>query len=1353
MSTDIPFGAHPSSSGAPPTSVVHASAYFGAPTGSSPTDVNPFHFAGTAAPPPMGPPTHPSQQPGPPSASNFFHPDHPNPNMNIFNPAATVGGGPGVGTQYPQTYTGDSFGVPPSAVAPPPHQPSPANNLFSTQQRQSSDNFFKPSAAKDQLDSAHQGILSNQPDPAATPHLEGGQSGYHRHSSAPSVPGATNIYGAPPANLVGQPSHASNDFFSSPPSNQGQYHSLPSATSQEIQSCPPNVPRPLSQEPSSPMRGQPEPVAGSFSAPSTALHPLLPSSHDQQLNLVSSESPQQVFGSTGYTEDSSMPSFRPPSNADTHGTGGAHDYPMTNAHCADSSVPLLVNQSGVLPSQVHPSLTDDLGITNASHSSQANLRTNASMDIDVSSISAAIEDATTPDDVTSPGQWGQSSSNESSGRERNSSLNLDSSLNKSVSSLLEGNENDFSNYSPIRLLPPAPLGGDTLPQTLPSSSANPVVPPASLAPWGDGGGEKSNEGTQFTAEHGHEKRSSDDFKDWEIVDSIPLTSEVSQLPSSVKLLPPSSFTTVSSQSIQSAKTSTTADSVSVAGQAFQQLSLDHTLPGVHQTGPPPPTDLSHMSNPIASASATATLSLSAATTTITTTGQADQLSRLDTNLTNLETQAQVPQSAVYQPGPLAPTRQQTGYQPGPPVPTDQTAGYQVGPPAPTPQPVGYQVGPPAAVPQQSEHQPGPPAPITQQTGYQPGPPAPQTGYRPSQTESRLSSNLPEPKDISSLITQIPFLPPATSQPASHSSSTSAPLSLHADATSVARVNLVPSLSSSLQGGVPPVSASTTPPTQRDALHILQGAPPSTTTSQQVTPPILQGAPLPMSTSQQVASASLQGGTAPPPQISPPQQHYQPPEQLTLPPAPTLSVGSSVGPASSLQREGTYAQHVEAASSVGVTTGLTSQTGMTASTILSQHQPPTGYSLNGTQPTTHPTIHSATGLAQPPPSSAATAPVISTNQQFNPVPTAFAPVQQPAGVSNPPPVTLPPPPSTTVPTQPLRQSDAGQPPHAASSASQHLPTTGGPPPSQAPPSSYQPHPPLSDASHRPHPQVTTGVTESASSSQVAQHTSPQYREERREVPHQPRPEDHGYGYHEQYPSDRERGGHYYGDPGRERAPSAFSERDPSEHYRHGYHPRPESHPRHDYSHYPEYPMDPGYGYGSAYSYDPRYHRGAYPPLYGPPGGRSAFQDEFGMPVHPSYYDQYDPHRYHHPRFGGQYPPPPRGSYYGSEYEYDYQYEHDPRQSEGAYDSHNYPQPSYGGQEEEFNASAIGAQTSHFEMSQFVESPNTRLPGRPHPQNNSTAYLDPQHQLQEAYHHQYPSEHDYHQGYEQVCSMYM
>ena len=170
-----------------------------------------------------------------------------------------------------------------------------------------------------------------------------------------------------------------------------------------------------------------------------------------------------------------------------------------------------------------------------------------------------------------------------------------------------------------------------------------------------------------------------------------------------------------------------------------------------------------------------------------------------------------------------------------------------------------------------------------------------------------------------------------------------------------------------------------------------------------------------------------------------------------------------------------------------------------------------------------------------------------------------------------------------------------------------------------------------------------------------------------------------------------------------------------------------------------------------------------------------RDEYGMPIRPSYHDPYDPYGYH-PRYGGggHYPPPPPGDYYGMDYpqdpHYDYhhhppsEYEHDPRLYQESRHTHGQQQPYAYDELNPAETSAIGGQTDNFEMSQFVESPNVRLPGRPHPQevqHNSTAYLDPQQQQEYGGQHhevgytgqvegQYHGEQDYRQeqGYAEV-----
>lgn len=1329
MSTDIPFGAHPpDSGGVSTTSVMQASSYFGAPSGSSPTDANPFHFVGTGAPPSQAAHQPPHQhQLGPPSASDLFSQN--NPNVNIFNPgaAAVVGGGGGAdmsaGARQHQNQLGfasSAFGVPSVSTA--PAQAPPASSMFT----------------------GHNEVTAFDGDKRQLYYQQ-------RHS----LPESSNLFGAAAPqhnNPVGQPTHGGQDIFSSFPS-QRQPSSLPSSNSQEVQSHPPAAPRPFSQEPPSLPRNQPK-AGGSISAPSTTLHQVLPSAHDQpQLQSAFSDHSQPISGQTGLAESSNSslsPTFRPPSNADMHG-GLQHrvlDYPMTNADYMDSSVPLSMNSSGMLPNQMHPSLTEDLGITNASHGSHTtNLRTNASVDNDLDAISAAIQDATTPDDVTTPMQWGQSSSNDehsSSDRERSSSLN------KSVSSLLDGSQEDFSHYSPIRLLPPAPLGGEISPQQSqsPSSACASLLP--SLGPQGGEERVDSREQARDPREYGHEKKASDDLKDWEIVDSVPPASEVSQLPSSVKLLPPSSFTSVSAETIHS---SLAADTVAGVSQAMQHLSLGSPQREGGSLAHPSAASTVHNQSSRGTASITAitTSSISVSTTA----GHANvgdkitSVSHLHTNFTNLET-ARVPHQA-------------------------------------------------------SHHRPGP-----------------------SHSESHLSSNLPEPKDISSLINKIPFLTPVAPSSSSQtllpactgatSISTSTVLSMHdvatATTTSTTSVNLVHPFSSSMQSNRQPSQPLPLPPVAAS----------SSSSVQRTGPPHLQ------------------------------QQQLLAPEQLSLPPPPTVG-GSPTGRGGVGSIQQVYQQqqqggggglvqlpHAEPVSQVQAPAAVTTSSSLHTDAVqqtgvgdnVSQHHPA---SVQPSQPPAQ-TVSSAfevplaaqEHLTPPPAAATISQPMTVTDHQvmdeaIQPAPpplpqtSAFVNVQHPRQTveySNP---HHPPP----LPSQPRQLSDPSLPPpslstnHPAppshsqrSEVEAHVPapsttmslsqqqqavhpppptttiTTGhghtpNQPTNQQLSSSSQP---VSVVSREHQPQLPSQVTSDVSKSSSGapstdQLASYQHKEDRTEPPVQHRPDDQGYGHHDSYYlHERERGGpSYYGDPRYNRVPSAFSERD-SEQYHHGYHHHqgPESRPRYDYPHYPDYPADPGYRYGPAYGYGDHYRRGVYPPLYGPPGGRSAFQDEYGMPVRPPYFDHYGPYGggYHQPSYGGHYPPPPGGEYYGGEYAQDSSYyypsesyEHDPRYqqhpSEAGYEAYGYgPTQSHDGApaHEDLNpaeASAIVGQTNNFEVSQFVESPNVHLPGRPHAhqlQHNSTAYLDSQHQ-QHIYDGQpdalYPSDHGYphtEQGYVQV-----
>ena len=1470
MSTDIPFGAHPPTGGAGAqpiaiSGVMQASSYFGAPSGNSPTDANPFHFAGSIAgappsmvaqpPPPMQPPSSSMVAPAtaPPSASDFFAPS--NPNMNIFNPGAVGGGGATFESQmYPHqaqpTFPpGDSFDVS-SATAPSPPQPS---------QIQTSTNPFPPTVSGVPFQSgggsgadffnAETHSEGAPPPPAQGFTIGGGQttatesdteirqsSGFHRHSSAPVLPGASTLFGgAAPQNPNNQLDSTGTNFFTSF-SSQQQPSSLQESSSQGEESFTRfredrrQQERPYSQEPPSPHQPS-QPVmafggSGSLSAPSTTLHQVLPDHSDQQLQLhqAASELPHQ-------SENSGSP-FRPPSNADTHaqgvpplGPGGADYQQMTNADCADSSSSqLALNSSGLVPNQVHPgqvhpSLTEDLGMTNASHGSMAHLRTNASTDTDLTAISAAIEDATTPDEAAAgPVQWstsGQFSSNvESSGsssRERDSSLNLDS---KSVSSLLEGSQDDFSRYSPIRLLPPAPLGSEQsqAPQTLstlqqqpyPSSSGVTLLPAApqtghKLEP------SDSREQLQFAVEHGHEKKASDDLQDWEIVDSVPPASEVSQLPSSVRLLPPSSFVAVSSQPVPTATVSSgggggTTDVGGVSQAMMQKLSLEPSSRSQDtvQSHPPPPPSQRQGSHP--SDSNTGVVSAVPSLPHPVTSGEATSpVAPLSTNFTNLERP------------PLPPTT--STLQSRPPI---TSAGYH--------------------------HHPS-------------------SGH----SEIHLSSNLPEPKEISSLITQIPFLTPVTStsslftsQPTlltqqppppppacSSGASTAAPLGLHSvssttTATSTASaVTLVPPLSS-LQSG-----DHHHPHHQHLEKH--QEQLPFSADSGVRGGEIVTTAAASASLSQQ--QFQTEGGVS----LSQFQQVQAPPVSAPLqrPDGTTLSQpGAQI--ASMGDRNLNQPPHHTAGSQQVVHVGAESSS-VSAQSNLPAHTLPVAvtnaFKASSTTATGQllvaPSITAVPGnpqitapqpsrpeLAQPPPPSSlphTTSAFVQVQQQQQqvlhvvgvssqllgrpdsnvqpPLQSPPAVIQSQPGVSS----TGPPPP---IPTHAHTvYPEAGAPVVAAatttsSAATEQHHNPPPPPPSHtttAPDSQPPPPQPSSEPqqsmdesqkrteSQPPQPsqsQVTTGAPTTAT--YVA---SSLYQEERHEQggpphapPHHPHhpPDDHGY-YHDSYYHDREREPYSYGGDPRDtryRAPSAFSERGEADHhYRHGYHhPRPDdSRARYDYSHYPDHSHDAGYGRygGPSYGYDDHYPGGGGyppPPLHGPPTPRHGYRDEYGMPP-PSrtpYYDPYDPYGYHHPhahhhqrpydpRYGEHYPPPPgsRGHPpYGSEYPPDplydpyhqpsAAYEHDPRlqqqPSESGYDSHtSYPpphaqqtQPSSYNPHEELNpaeASAIGGQTNNFELSQFVDSPNTRLPSRSHPtqemQHNSTAYPDPQQQQQQQY----------------------
>ena len=1439
MSTDIPFGAHPPTggAGAPPTNttsnVMQASSYFGAPSGSSPTDANPFHFVGstTGAPPSMltqPPPSSLMVAPpmatvtGPPGASDFFA-QSTNPNVSIFNPGAPP-------PQVQPTFPGDSFGVSPmTAVAPPPPQPSQTGNLFPAtgtsggapfQSSGSSGADFFNAAAPPQTQA------EVAPPPPTQGFYSGGQTmvtevdedrrqhgGFQRHSSAPALPGASSIF-APP-NPGNQPENASNDFFSSfgsqqqqqPPqplsslqgaSSQGEF---PLQTSTNLSRDGRQQERPYSQEPPSPHQ-QSQPMAtfgslGSVSAPATTLHQVLPSQIDEEYQGTSTSEPQQQkFSQTGFTDSSGSPvsPFRPPSNADIHsvpppGPAAADYQQMTNADCADSNPQLALNSSGMVPNQVqpghvHPSLTEDLGMTNASHGSMANLRTNASTEADISAISAAIADATTPVEAIGPVQFLTNEESSGSSRERDSSLNLDS---KSVSSLLEGSQDDFSHYSPIRLLPPAPLGGEQSqsPQTLsssqqqqqqqhPSSSDVTLLPAApQIGPGLETQAQsESREQLQFAVEHGHEKNASDDLKDWEIVDNVPPASEVSQLPSSVRLLPPSSFASITTGPVPTLSTSGTANSeAGGVSQAMQQLSLEPSRShDVIQPHPPPASSTqgrgSHSTN-------AEVMSAGPSLPCPMTSGEkASPVAPLETNFTNLE---------------------------NPPPPTCTTSALQSHPPTTS---VGY-------------HRPG-------------------SGH----SESHLSSNLPEPKEISTLITQIPFLTPVTSttsllpsqptllthstrQPPACGSSTStaAPLGLHTissttTTSTASAVTLVPSLSS-LQTGDHHHHHH-----HREKYQEHQHQPPFSVES------------------------SVQGGgggalvTATAPGGGSTQQQFQtergaPSSQIQVQP----SVSAPVQPSGVLSQAGAQTgmdvlqPHTAGRGQQSVGTEISS---MNAQSNLPTHSLPVAVTSAFEAP-------SATTTGQLPgaPSNIA----VPSHPQMTTVPQASRPELAPPPLSS-----LPPQPQTTSAFVQVQQREQ----HGLVNASnlQGRPDLNAQPIQQIQPAMTQSHPGLSTGPPAPVPVTTpvaaalqhqgppppaTGLvsqpaTQPLFSSELHQQTTvesqqqtgPQlsqshitsgvpaastttssatslYQEERggggggmepSQGPshhHHPPPDDHGY-YHDSYYPDRDRDS-YYGDPrdSRYRAPSAFSEREADHHYRHGYHhPRPAD-ARYDYSHYPDRYGAPNYGYD-----DPYHMGGGY---YGPPVPRHGLRDEYGMPPQRTpYYDSYDPYGYHHPhahphhhqrpydpRYGGHYPPPPssRGPPYGSEYPPDplydpyhqppTAYEHDPRmqqQSESGYDSHTYPpqpQPASYDYHEELNpaeASAIAGQTNNFEASQFIESPNTHLPNRPHPQevqHNSTAYLDPQQQhypgVDHLQHAEYAGEqHGYHhpgQGYVQVC----
>ena len=1280
MSTDIPFGAHPST-GAPPPSLAQASSYFGPPSGSSPTDANPFHFVAT---PSSGLNQASQQQPPPLTAvpSNFFHQSS-NPNMNIFNPGAPAGGD-NTNQLQQQNFISDAFGVPsvgqpstlpphhvsqqyPPSVTPGlPHHDTADLDTQSVTAHQMQSHMSVPWGFTD-------GGQNAPPNTAAAGVNEDGslQAGYQRHSSAPTLPAVAGLFSAPPG--AGQSGQTSGDFFSSFAPNQ--LNSLPSSNVQsDFQSrTPAALPRPYSQEPPSPGGHRPEDVAssGSLSAPSTTVHQVLSHNFDHRQEATSHS--QHVVDKTGRAESSSLPitpPYRPPSNADTADHSGTHVYPMTNADIAGSNnVPVPVVPVSIRPSQVHPSLTEDLGITNASHGSQANLRTNAGSVVD---IRTAIDEATSAaDDVASPVEVVQSlsagSQEDGSGQEGKSLLNLDSSLNKSVSSLLDGSQEDFSSYSPIRLLPPAPgpkEGEDPL-QSQPTLEQYTTADNAHLKAAPPMIGTAASEVTEskpYSTEHGHEKKASDDLKDWEIVDSIPPASDLSLLPSSVKLLPPSSFTSVPSESVTMSGMNPNVPTDAISS-AVQQLSLEppsQAMGGVQQQ-PIPPTVHGHK---LASATVPASTGPphSLPVNTIQTGNDKESpVSHINTNITNL------------------------------------------------------QAAPPTHYPSSSH------------------------------SESRLSANLPEPKDISSLITQIPFLTPTgTSQP---STSFQPAISAISTALSSHEVSTVqPSRQHQgglqLQGGVsqlqvhPPVTA---------PLHVAQ-TDQASLTGTNVGAVKLQTGP---ATNMEPPKISAPSSTLPSSLVSAQPVSVAATSAFDVPqsgrgqlPQPSSTAPSAV-PVTAAQQ---YAQKP---------THQAPQPQTTSAFVHVQPQHQLKESVVQERPELNPQGHLPSHtITHPAPISSSVAPSLSTEIAGH--------TSQQAGVC----ATLPPVESTQMTQTQATTHPSVNPPLSLSSSSTlaaALP-------------SVEPH------QHQPQQQAASSAP-STTSSQNTTRASSQHHEDRRESFEQSHPhryDDHGY-YHDSY-YDHERESYYGGD--QYRAPSAFSERE-AEHYHRGYHPRPDSRPRNDYSHYPSHPADAGYHYRPGYHYDDPYHRGGYPPpLYGPQG-RSAMRDEYGMPIRPPYHDPYDPYGYHSRyRYGGHYPPPP-GHYYGMEYPpsdplYDYHhppsdYEHDPRlHPESGYDSHGYPhqQQEYGVHEElnPAEASAIGGQMDNFEVSQFVDSPNVRLPGRPHPrdlQHNSTAYLDPRQQEYTAEQQRqeemaYPSsqvegghyhgEQEYHQqeqGYAEVC----
>ena len=1354
---------------------------------------------------------------------------------------------------YPQapqpTFPSDSFGGSAMTAAVPPPQPSQTGNLFPSAASGVPFQSSGGSGADFFIAAAPQTHSEVAPAPPQSFTTGGGQitatesdagtrqpGGFQRHSSAPSLPGASTLFGgATPQSPNNQPDSAGTNFFSSQQqpslleesSSQGEsFTHFRDGRQQE---------RPYSQEPPSPHQ-QSWPVvafgsSGSVSAPSTTLHQVLPNSDQHLQHQAASDLPQQQFSQTEGS-GSPMSPFRPPSNADIHvqgvpppGPGGADYQQMTNADLADSNSQVALNSSGMVPNQVqpgqvHPSLTEDLGMTNASHGSMANLRTNASTDADLTAISAAIEDATctTPDEATGPVQWGTSgqtlSNVESSGssREKDSSLNLDS---KSVSSLLEGSQDDFSHYSPIRLLPPAPLGGEQQPQSpqtlstlqqqqYASSSGVTLLPAAPQTGPGmhTQGQSESREELQFAVEHGHEKKASDDLKDWEIVDSVPPASEVSQLPSSVRLLPPSSFASISTQPPPTVSSGGSTSEPGGVSQAIQKLSLEPSrsqdiIEPHPPPGPPPSQRQGSHTNDSSMGVMSAGSSLPHPTTS---SEKASPVAPFETNFTNLEKP--------------------------PPPPT--TSALQSHPPPTTS--VGY-------------HRPS-------------------SGH----SESHLSSNLPEPKEISSLITQIPFLTPVTSttslftsQPSlltqqppacSSSTSTAAPLGLHSvsstSTSTASAVTLVPSLPSLQTGGHQqhhlekhqehqqhqqlPISAESS---VRGGI-VTAAAAPGGLTQQQFQAEV--GVP---SSSQFQAQAPVSAPVQPGGALSQPgaqtsmgdrdvhQPHITGSQQTVGAETSSVNAQSNL-PAHSLPMAVTSAFEAPSTTATEQLPGASSITAvpgnpqMTAALLTSRPElappPPPPSSLPHTTSAFVQVQQQQQGLVE-----------ASSNLPGRPDSNVQPPLQiQPAMTQSQPGISTGPPPPIPTLTTPATATypEAGAQVVATSSAVQqhHNPpqpthTTAAPvgqppqPQSSSEPQRQQP----TDESQKqtepqppPQSQVTTGVPTTTYAS------SSLYQEERHEQggggvmepshapPHHHHhpPDGHGY-YHDSYYHDRDRDS-YYGDPRdtRYRAPSAFSEREADPHYGHGYHPRPDDNRvRYDYSHYPDHPLDAGYGrYGPNYGYDDHYSMGGgYSPLhvYGQPTTRVPLRDEYGMPPpRTPYYDPYDPYGYHHPhahhhhhqrpydpRYGGHYAPPPgsRGPPYGREYPPDplydpyhqpsAAYEHDPRvqqQSESGYDSHTYPpqqpQPLSYNPHEELNpaeASAIGGQINNFEVSQFVESPNTRLPSRPHPQevqHNSTAYLDPQQpqqypEMDQPQHVEYAGEqHGYHHpehGYVQVC----